>query len=187
MIVKYVIAWIQMVVIGIINGVIREQWYGNYLNELRAHQIDYKVRSKMKRLPVSFRLCIILGLALLLSGCFISAQGDRHGRVVLTDGTPPYSIAHNPSPPPHAKAYGHRAKYRYHYYPNSSIYFDTGRSIYFYLDSAGAWRMTASLPHSLKIHLGDYVSIEMEADRPYVKYHEHKKKYPAGKKKKNRK
>jgi hypothetical protein len=31
MIVRYVIAWLPMVVIGIINGVIREQWYGNYL------------------------------------------------------------------------------------------------------------------------------------------------------------
>lgn len=28
MIVKYILAWLPMVVIGIINGVIREQWYG---------------------------------------------------------------------------------------------------------------------------------------------------------------
>jgi hypothetical protein len=40
MIVRYIIAWLPMVVIGIINGVIREQWYGNYLSELRAHQVS---------------------------------------------------------------------------------------------------------------------------------------------------
>jgi len=40
MIVRYVIAWLPMVVIGVINGVIREQWYGNYLSELRAHQVS---------------------------------------------------------------------------------------------------------------------------------------------------
>ena len=40
MIVRYVIAWLPMVVIGIINGVIREQWYGNHLSELRAHQVS---------------------------------------------------------------------------------------------------------------------------------------------------
>ena len=40
MIVRYVIAWLPMVVIGIINGVIREQWYGNYLSELSAHQVS---------------------------------------------------------------------------------------------------------------------------------------------------
>ncbi len=40
MIVRYIIAWLPLVVIGIINGVIREQWYGNHINELRAHQIS---------------------------------------------------------------------------------------------------------------------------------------------------
>ncbi|MBW2742528.1 MAG: hypothetical protein JRE64_27780 [Deltaproteobacteria bacterium] len=47
MIVRYVIAWLPMVVIGIINGVIREQWYGNYLSELgnylselHSHQVS---------------------------------------------------------------------------------------------------------------------------------------------------
>ena len=141
----------------------------------------------MKMLLTFFRLCTVLGLALLLSGCLISAQGNRHGRVVITDGTPSHPTVHKPGPPPHAKAHGHRAKYRYHYYPNSGIYFDTGRSVYFYLDSAGAWRMTVSLPRTLNIRLGDHVSIEMEAERPYIKNHEHKKKYPAGKKNKKHK
>lgn len=40
MIVRYVIAWLPMVLIGIVNGIIREQLVARYLNELRAHQIS---------------------------------------------------------------------------------------------------------------------------------------------------
>lgn len=40
MIVRYVLAWLPMIVIGIFNGVVREQWYGNHLSELRAHQLS---------------------------------------------------------------------------------------------------------------------------------------------------
>ncbi len=36
----YCFAWLPMIVIGIINGVIREQWYAKYLCELRAHQVS---------------------------------------------------------------------------------------------------------------------------------------------------
>jgi len=37
---KYVLAWIPMVFIAIINGAIREGWYGKYLSELQAHQVS---------------------------------------------------------------------------------------------------------------------------------------------------
>ncbi|HAX74791.1 MAG TPA: hypothetical protein DCY88_02890 [Cyanobacteria bacterium UBA11372] len=40
MILRYVIAWIPMVFIGVINGILREVTYGKYLNELRAHQVS---------------------------------------------------------------------------------------------------------------------------------------------------
>lgn len=40
MILRYVIAWIPMIFIGIINGIVREVTYGKYLNELRAHQVS---------------------------------------------------------------------------------------------------------------------------------------------------
>jgi hypothetical protein len=35
---KYVLAWIPMVFIAIINGAIREGWYGKHVSEL--HDID---------------------------------------------------------------------------------------------------------------------------------------------------
>jgi hypothetical protein len=37
---KYVLAWIPMVFIAIVNGAIREGWYGKHLSELQAHQIS---------------------------------------------------------------------------------------------------------------------------------------------------
>ncbi|URD52472.1 hypothetical protein [Chroococcidiopsis sp. CCNUC1] len=40
MIWRYILAWIPMVFLGIINGFIREVTYGKYFSELRAHQIS---------------------------------------------------------------------------------------------------------------------------------------------------
>ncbi len=40
MIWRYILAWIPMIFIGIINGTIREVTYGKYLSELRAHQVS---------------------------------------------------------------------------------------------------------------------------------------------------
>jgi hypothetical protein len=37
---KYVLAWIPMLFIAIVNGAVRETWYVNYLEELRAHQVS---------------------------------------------------------------------------------------------------------------------------------------------------
>ena len=89
-------------------------------------------------------------------------------------------------PPPHAPAHGYRAKHKYRYYPSCRVYFDSNREIYFYLDGPN-WRISASLPHTIQLD-GDYVSIEMDTDKPYIYYDEHKRKYPPGQlKKKNKK
>jgi hypothetical protein len=40
MIIRYTMAWIPMILIGISNGILRESTYGKYLDELRAHQIS---------------------------------------------------------------------------------------------------------------------------------------------------
>jgi hypothetical protein len=37
---QYVLAWIPMVVIAILNGAIRDGWYGKHVTELQAHQIS---------------------------------------------------------------------------------------------------------------------------------------------------
>jgi hypothetical protein len=40
MILRYILAWIPMMFIGIMNGIIREATYGKALSELRAHQVS---------------------------------------------------------------------------------------------------------------------------------------------------
>ena len=89
-------------------------------------------------------------------------------------------------PPPHAKAHGYRAKHAYRYYPNARTYFDIDRKVYFYLQG-DIWRMSVSLPTQLRVQLGDYVTIEMDSDKPYTRFKEHKRKYPPGQLKKKNK
>ena len=40
MLLRYIFAWIPMIFIGILNGILRESTYGKYLSELRAHQVS---------------------------------------------------------------------------------------------------------------------------------------------------
>ena len=93
---------------------------------------------------------------------------------------------HTGGPPAHAKAHGYRAKHSYRYYPGVSAYFDIGRKLYFYLEG-DLWRAAVSLPTHLRVQLGDYVTIEMDSDKPYTAYDEHRRKYPPGQLKKRNK
>ena len=88
-------------------------------------------------------------------------------------------------PPDHAPAYGYRAKHQYRYYPEKSVYYESARRLYFYLKGEN-WEIGASLPTGLKADLGDYVSIELDTDKPYLHYSEHVKQYPPGKSKSNK-
>ena len=92
-----------------------------------------------------------------------------------------YSMPPKPKggPPAHGPAQCRRAKHRYRYYPSCYVYFDVSRKCYFYLAGNG-WKVSASLPVHMRMQLGDYVSIEMDTDRPYTKFKVHKKKYPPG-------
>ena len=90
-----------------------------------------------------------------------------------------------PGPPAHAKAHGYRAKHTYRFYPEAAVYFDISSKSYFYL-CGNEWRVAVTLPQTLRIKLGDYVTIEMDADKPYTKFKEHKIKYPPGQLKKKK-
>lgn len=113
---------------------------------------------------VIFSLLISLAAA-----CDIKGFGVRMGEEGKRKG----------GPPPHAPAYGYRAKYTYRYYPSTHVYFDVSRRLYFYLEGT-VWKMSVSLPEHLRVNLGDHVTIEMDTDKPYTRFAEHKKKYPPG-------
>jgi hypothetical protein len=124
------------------------------------------------------KMAIIMMVAtiffLVLCGC----HGSR-----VTIGSHPTYEAKSQGPPPWAPAHGYRAKHRYHYYPSSSIYFDVGRGLYFYYEG-GDWRVSASLPVAIHIDINEYVTLEMDTDRPYEFHSDVTKRYPPGQLKK---
>lgn len=88
-------------------------------------------------------------------------------------------------PPAHAPAHGYRSQYRYHYYPEVGVYFDLDRRTYFYLDRG--WRSGTRLPHDLFLQLDSPVYLELNVATPYEYYDEHRRAYPPGHVKKNKK
>jgi len=99
-----------------------------------------------------------------------------------------YEHSHPPvsekgGPPAWAPAHGHRAKHRYLYFPSCSVYYDTDRSVYFYIEN-GRWLVSVDLPNHLSAQLGNYVVLEMDTDKPYRQHGKHQKKYPPGQMKK---
>jgi hypothetical protein len=104
---------------------------------------------------------------------FITGCDIYGGGLIVEPGySPRYS-----SPPSHAPAHGRRA-YRYQYYPNAEFYFDTGRNMYYFLDSSLRWTFSVNLPLRLRHHLyNNYVEIEMDDDRPYRRHKYYKNKY----------
>ena len=122
----------------------------------------------MKRAFVKFAIslgCVLFVLS--LNGCKTTAGGIHigWGEVVKS------------SPPAHAPAHGYRAKHAYRYYPSSCVYFDASKKVYFYIEGDN-WTTSVLLPQEIQLRLGSYVSIELDTDRPYVHFQEHKRKYP---------
>jgi len=129
-------------------------------------------------------LMLVLFALTVIVGCGTSGGAGMKwggGKDVVSDEPP---VAKK-GPPPWAPAHGHRKKHQYRYYPDCSVYYDTGRSLYFYIESDN-WTVAASLPSRLYEHLGGYVVVDMTTDKPYTYHSEHKKKYPPGQAKKNR-
>lgn len=132
------------------------------------------------------KLLILLSCVLFL---FSLPACETTGAGIFVGGGPHPVVgppAKKGGPPPHAPAHGYRAKYKYHYYPDSHVYYDTSRGVYFYLEG-DSWGVSASLPSALHVSLGGHVTIEMDSDLPYTEFKQHKQKYPPGKVKKKRK
>ncbi len=141
----------------------------------------------IKRSVICFAIGFFTVLTIFSAGC----APKRVKVVYKKDGNSEYSESgykhkyKKKGPPAHAPAHGYRAKHQYRYYPSRSVYYDTGRKIYFYLRGDN-WEVGASLPSSLRVGLGGSVSIEMDTDKPYIHHAEHIKKYPPGQKNKKK-
>jgi len=111
----------------------------------------------------------------------LAVSGCGRGRVtVRTEPEPVYRpYPEGTGPPPHAPAVGYRRKHSYWYYPSSHVYYDPGRSLYFYMEN-GHWQAGVRLPSSFHLTVGEAVAIEMDVDRPYLEFETHRSKYPPG-------
>lgn len=128
----------------------------------------------------------IIGLCLLVlhSGCY--SVGVVYDDPNYRSEPPPPPPPREPGPPPWAPAHGYRAKHQYRYYPESHVYYDTGRRVFFYYEG-GKWGASVSLPSSFRIDVNDYVNLEMDTDEPYRYDSDVVKKYPPGQQKKKSK
>jgi hypothetical protein len=115
---------------------------------------------------------IFVGSAFAGNSNLANAAKDTEGAYAEIKGR----LKDHSGPPAHAPAHGYRAKYQYHYYPSCKVYYDTAREIYFYLKGEN-WEVGVTLPSHIKNDLGEYVSLELETDKPYLLNEEHNKKY----------
>ena len=146
--------------------------------------------SSIERLVICSAISFLTVSVIFAAGCApkkVVVAYEKDGNHGYSDEDHKHKHKKKGGPPPHAPAHGYRAKHKYRYYPSSSVYYDSDRRIYFYLEGDN-WEVGASLPSRLRIGLGRSVSIELDTDKPYVYNAEHVKKYPPGKmKKKNKK
>jgi len=118
---------------------------------------------------------------------FVSLSGCRTvAGIYLGNTSPAPAPSYAEGPPPWAPAHGNRAKHMYRYYPYHGIYFEEKSGVYFYM-SDGRWHASVSLPLSLRITVNDFVTLDMDTDRPYEYHNDVTKKYPPGQQKKKSK
>ena len=129
----------------------------------------------MQRLTKSIILIVVIGFSLTIFGC--------PPPVVVKEERPVYAPPPKEPGPPWAPAHGRRAKHRYHYYPESYVYFDVGRKVYFYY-YGNKWQASVSLPVGIHIDASKYVMLDMDVDEPYRFHSDVVKRYPPGQPKK---
>ena len=140
-------------------------------------------------LAMKLAICFAIGFLIICFSNNATAGGSiniKWGKGSGSDEVPVAKKHKKQGPPAHAPAHGYRAKHQYRYYPSRSVYYDTGRGLYFYL-KGDHWEVGASLPSRLRVGLGDSVSIELDTDKPYIHHKDHQKKYPPKASKKARK
>jgi hypothetical protein len=144
-------------------------------------------RTVAKKLLIGLAACFFVISTILTFGCAgtkIKAKYERKDDSGYSKAEHKHRHKKD-GPPAHAKAHGYRAKHKYRYYPDCSVYHDAKRGLYFYI-KGGNWEVGASLPNNLQMRLGQSVSLELDTDRPYTYHADHAKRYPPGKMKKNK-
>lgn len=80
-------------------------------------------------------------------------------------------------PTPEAPVRAVQPRHQYRYYPDSAVYMDTGRRLFFYR-SGEKWLSTTLLPASIRVDWKNYVILDLDTDKPYQRHSETVKRYP---------
>jgi|GEM_PF-2235277 len=113
------------------------------------------------------KICLV-GLTLLLllvGGCRVRPPLPPRPYVVV------------PGEPYYGEHYG--SGYRYRYYPGAQVYFDTSRNIYFYF-SGSVWLSAPRLPRHIHVDRDNFVTMELDEPKPYLRHRDTLKRYPPG-------
>lgn len=121
-------------------------------------------------------LALAAALAWPMTGCETVRIGSERGPYGI-DRTAEYQ-ARDPGPPPWAPAHGFRRKMAYRYYFDSEVYYSPARDQWVWVEN-GDWRVGRRLPEFIEGNLGDYVRIDLEADRPWEYHGQIREYYPS--------
>lgn len=77
----------------------------------------------------------------------------------------------------HKVKYPVKKEYQFYYYPGTQVYFNPGQKLYFYR-AGNVWKKSVKLPEGFAIDSAKQVSIKLDTDKPYLKFEEHKIKFP---------
>jgi hypothetical protein len=103
----------------------------------------------------------MLGLCLLLASACQENPGNVKGRPAAVEAPPRVS----------------QSRHQYRYFPESAVYMDTARRLFFYRKGE-KWLATTILPANVEVDWKNYVPLELDTDKPYLLHSEIVKKYP---------
>ena len=111
------------------------------------------------------QFCLLMGSASLvftLAGCetILAPQSSARG-----------------GPPPWARARGLRRKAAYRYYFNNEVYFHVQNKEYVWREG-GQWKRGRQVPQSVRLSRSEFVTLDLEGDRPEVHHDQVKRDHP---------
>jgi hypothetical protein len=110
-----------------------------------------------------------IGLFSMVAACLVLFAGG--GQAQMNDGrsTPGNTalLAYRTGGSPWSPRPGQQSRYKYQYYPDTEVYYEPGREVFFYQDQ-GRWIKAPTLPRELRGQLGEFVIVEMYSDDPTV-------------------
>ena len=137
--------------------------------------------SKTFKNTISYTAIIVLLFSFVSSGFAESSNSIKFAKESEGhNGKIKYQYKHQNAPPSHAPTHGYRAKFKYRYYPRCKVYHDATRGVYFYLKGEN-WEVGITLPSHLQKDLGEFVSLELDTNKPYLFNEEHNEKYSSKK------